>query len=132
MVNHTKPFLLSMANAGPNTNGSQFFITVAVTSHLDGKHVVFGEVIKGKSVGSYPKNVIPPLHLMDRRLQSDKLRTIRRLAETPPPAPSSSPPQVSSPPMIHPLLRLLSRRMVMSMKISPMTMTEIPKIQRSR
>ncbi|KAJ3485092.1 hypothetical protein NLI96_g5198 [Meripilus lineatus] len=49
-VNHTKPFLLSMANAGPNTNGSQFFITAAPTAHLDGKHVVFGEVIRGKSV----------------------------------------------------------------------------------
>ncbi len=68
---------LSMANAGPNTNGSQFFITHVVTDWLDGKHTVFGQTIEGQDV-------------VNAIRQGDRINTIT-IQETPEPAPAEAP-----------------------------------------
>jgi peptidyl-prolyl cis-trans isomerase A (cyclophilin A) len=74
--NFSKPGILAMANSGPNTNGSQFFITVAATPWLNGRHTIFGEVEDDKSMAVVNKIVSAKRGPMDRPEKPEKINSI--------------------------------------------------------
>jgi peptidyl-prolyl cis-trans isomerase A (cyclophilin A) len=74
-LRHDRPGRLSMANAGPNTNGSQFFITVVPTPHLDDRHTIFGQVVEGMPVVN--KIVDAPRDAGDKPLKPQVIQSVK-------------------------------------------------------